>query len=69
MGQHIARQTQLLAGNEAVLKSMDPKLVLNRGYAWLTTEGGLPLTSAARTHSGQALTATLADGEVDLTVR
>ena len=69
LAQHLARQTQLLAGNEAVLKSMDPKLVLNRGYAWLTTEGGQPLTSASRTHSGQALTATLADGEVDLTVR
>lgn len=69
MSRHLDRQTQVLAGNEAVLKSMDPKLVLNRGYAWLTTEGGQPLTSASRTHSGQALTATLADGEVDLTVR
>lgn len=51
------------------LELLDPKLVLQRGYALLRDEQGLPVTSAARTHPGQALTATLADGEVALTVR
>lgn len=69
MVQHLARQTHVLDRHEAVLTSMDPKLVLNRGFAWLTTEHGHPLTSALQAHTGQALTATLADGEVDLTVR
>lgn len=51
------------------LELLDPKLVLQRGYALLRDEQGLPVTSAAKTHPGQALTATLADGEVALTVR
>ena len=69
MAQHLARQTQLLDGHEAVMTSMDPKLVLNRGYAWLTTQAGQPLTRASQAQSGQALIATLPDGEVELTVR
>lgn len=67
--QYLARHAQLLDRHKAVLTSMDPKLVLIRGYAWLTTEAGQPLTSAFQARSGQPLTATLADGEVDLTVR
>jgi exodeoxyribonuclease VII large subunit len=51
------------------LELLDPKLVLQRGYALLRDEQGLPVTSAGRTHPGQPLTATLADGEVALTVR
>ena len=47
---------------------LDPKLVLERGYAWLTDTEGHAVTRAASTRTGQALTATLADGEVDLTV-
>lgn len=66
---YLSHQARVLAGQEAVLTSMDPRLVLNRGYAWLTTANGHPLASAHTTHPGQALTATLADGEVELTVR
>lgn len=51
------------------LELLDPKLVLRRGYALLRDEQGAPVSSAARTHPGQPLTATLADGEVALTVR
>jgi exodeoxyribonuclease VII large subunit len=51
------------------LELLDPTLVLRRGYALLRDEQGLPVTSAARTHPGQQVTATLADGEVALTVR
>jgi len=47
---------------------LDPQLVLRRGYAWLAGLDGTPIASAAQAHVGQALRATLADGEVDLTV-
>jgi exodeoxyribonuclease VII large subunit len=50
------------------LQLLDPKLVLARGYAWLADMDGAPVTSAKTTRTGQALRATLADGEVDLTV-
>lgn len=50
------------------LQLLDPALVLQRGYAWLADEHGLAVTRRAQTRVGQALTATLADGEVDLTV-
>jgi exodeoxyribonuclease VII large subunit len=50
------------------LELLDPRLVLQRGYALLTDLEGAAITSAGQTRSGQALRATLADGEVDLTV-
>ena len=51
------------------LELLDPKLVLQRGYALLRDDEGAPITSAKQTHPGQPLSATLADGEVALTVR
>lgn len=50
------------------LELLDPRLVLQRGYAWLADLEGSAITRAGQTHIGQALRATLADGEVDLTV-
>ncbi len=50
------------------LKLLDPKLVLERGYAWLSDLQGQPITSLTMTRIGQPLRATLADGQVDLTV-
>lgn len=50
------------------LELLDPRLVLQRGYALLTDAGGRPVTSVRETHPGQPLVATLADGEVALTV-
>ncbi len=50
------------------LQLLDPRLVLRRGYAWLTDEAGQTITRTGQTHQGQALQATLADGKVDLTV-
>lgn len=50
------------------LQLLDPSLVLQRGYAWLTDEQGRAITRVGQTHAGQALQATLADGKVDLTV-
>jgi exodeoxyribonuclease VII large subunit len=63
------RQRQLLTQLEARLALLDPRLVLQRGYAWLTDEAGQPVTRAAQTRPGQALEAVLADGQVGLTVR
>ncbi len=50
------------------LAPLDPALVLQRGYAWLADMQGRPITSSSETKPGQALRATLSDGEVDLTV-
>ena len=53
---------------ELRLQLLDPKLVLQRGFAWLTNIDGQAVTSVAQTTEGQALQATLADGVVDLRV-
>jgi exodeoxyribonuclease VII large subunit len=50
------------------LELLDPKLVLQRGFAWLSDADGQAVTSVAQTAEGQALQATLADGVVDLRV-
>jgi exodeoxyribonuclease VII large subunit len=50
------------------LELLDPRLVLLRGYALLTDLEGRAVTLAADTRPGQPLRATLADGQVDLTV-
>ena len=50
------------------LELLDPKLVLQRGYSWLAELNGKPITSVKTTHLGQPVRATLADGQVDLTV-
>lgn len=50
------------------LELLNPQLVLKRGYAWLSDSEGSTITSAKQPVMGQPLRATLADGEVDLTV-
>ena len=51
------------------LQLLDPRLVLQRGYALLTdAASGHAITSAAQAHAGQPVRAALADGEVDLRV-
>jgi len=50
------------------LELLDPRLVLQRGYALLTDTDGQAVTSVRQAHPGDALRATLADGAVDLTV-
>lgn len=47
---------------------LDPTLVLQRGYAWLRNHDGVTVTSVRQTQVGESLRATLADGELDLTV-
>ena len=64
----VQRSRQQLQSATMRLELLDPKLVLQRGYAWLSDLQGQPITAAKMTHIGQPVRATLADGEVDLTV-
>ena len=50
------------------LQLLDPALVLQRGYAWLTDATGHAVTRAAQVAPGEAVRATLADGALDLRV-
>ncbi len=62
-----AQRLRLQRGQTA-LSLLDPQLVLQRGYAFLTDEHGTAITLAAQARPGQALRATLADGELGLHV-
>lgn len=53
---------------ELRLGLLDPSLVLQRGYAWLTLENGQTLGQVAQAVAGQHVRATLSDGTVDMTV-
>jgi exodeoxyribonuclease VII large subunit len=62
------RQALRLQRCDTALAMLDPRLVLERGYAFLTDEQGTALTRAAQAHAGQALQATLADGTLSVRV-
>ena len=64
-----AAQSKDRLGNASMrLELLSPQLVLQRGYAWLAGTEGQAITRVSQTHTGQALRATLMDGQVDLTV-
>jgi exodeoxyribonuclease VII large subunit len=65
----VQRMQERLGRSERGLALLDPQLVLQRGYAWLADENGATVTEAAKVHAGQALRATLAQGQLDLTVK
>ncbi|MGE0098987.1 MAG: exodeoxyribonuclease VII large subunit [Hydrogenophaga sp.] len=64
----LERQQIRLQRCEVALGMLDPRLVLHRGYAFLTNEAGEAITRAVQVEPGQALRATLADGEIGLHV-
>lgn len=64
----LSRQADRLNRAALRLSLLDPSLVLRRGYAWLSDAQGSAITSVKQTHADQQLKATLADGEVDMTV-
>ncbi len=68
LGVTMDRAGQRLHRAQLRLELLDPRLVLRRGYAWLSDDEGHAITSAAQAQPGKAVRATLADGEVDLTV-
>ncbi len=63
----VSRQ-QRLSSLEGRLTALDPRQVLSRGYAWLSDESGVPLTSAKALAVGQQVQAELADGKVVATL-
>ena len=69
MQQRLQRLRDGLGRAELRVQAIDPAQVLQRGYAWLTREDGKPITGVAQVSPGQALTATLVDGTVDLRVQ
>ena len=58
------REQVRLAQLAARLAALSPQRTLERGFAWLQTESGAPLTRAADAHAGQHIAAILGDGEV-----
>jgi exodeoxyribonuclease VII large subunit len=64
----LEQRAQRLQRCGSALGLLDPRLVLERGYALLTDAQGLAITRASQVAAGQALQARLADGELALTV-
>ncbi|MFI8616529.1 exodeoxyribonuclease VII large subunit [Acidovorax sp. NPDC077693] len=68
MQRRIGQQAERLDRAALRLQLLDPRLVLQRGYALLTDAQGHAVTSVGQAQPGDALRATLADGAVDVTV-
>lgn len=66
--QHLTLQRDRVGRADLRLGLLDPSLVLQRGYAWLTLENGSALASVEQAKTGEQVHATLADGMVDLRV-
>lgn len=64
----VEQHSRRLQRCETALGLLDPRLVLQRGYALLTNAKGQAITHAHQVTPGQALRATLADGELELSV-
>ena len=66
--QQVPQRAQRLERAALRLSSVDPRQVLERGYAWLSDDKGLALTHAGQFQPGQSVQATLSDGVVPLVV-
>ncbi|GGH54522.1 exodeoxyribonuclease 7 large subunit [Comamonas phosphati] len=64
----LAAQEQQLERMDLRLQLLDPRLVLQRGYALLSDEKGRPVTQVRQAPPGAALKARLSDGAVDVVV-
>lgn len=64
----VERLHERLERSRLRLGLLDPALVLQRGYAWITDKQGHTVTRADQVRPGQALLATLAQGAIDLRV-
>ena len=64
----LAQRQQRLERAALRLQLLDPRLVLQRGYALLTDTEGAVVSSVRQAPPGAALRATLADGVVDVSV-
>lgn len=63
------RKSHALAHLETRLRAVDPRQVLQRGYALLAKSDGASVTTVAQLAVGESVRATLIDGTVDLSVR
>ena len=68
LSQSLARRRESLERLSLRLELLNPQLVLQRGYAVLTDASGRAVTDPAQVRPGDALLATLAQGQVDVTV-
>jgi exodeoxyribonuclease VII large subunit len=64
----LAQRRERLERAALRLQLLDPALVLERGYAWLTGADGKAITRAQHLAPGDAVQARLADGTADMTV-
>ena len=64
----LSRHAQRVDALEDRLTALDPKRVLERGYAWLADDAGRPVQSVAQLSLGQSLGAVLADGSATVKV-
>ncbi len=58
----IQTAVQSLDRLDSRLQGLDPAVVLKRGYAWVSDDGGRPLVSASQLRIGQSVRAVLSDG-------
>ncbi len=63
-----SRQQHRLDAWDARLHALDPRKVLERGYAWLSHSDGQPITRAAQARAGDVLQGVMADGVLRLNV-
>jgi exodeoxyribonuclease VII large subunit len=68
LGVTITARRQRLVSLEGRLSALDPHRVLARGYAWLSSPQGVPITTAKALIVGQQVRAELADGQATATV-
>jgi len=69
LGQTIENNQQRIHRAQLRLGLLNPRLVLERGFAWLSDEQGVAVSSISQAKVGQSLQATLSDGLVDLSVK
>ena len=67
--QQVPQRAQRLERAALRLSAVDPRQVLERGYAWLSDDKGQALTHAGQFQPGQSVQATLSDGVVPLVVK
>ena len=65
----VSRFEERLKHSERSLALLDPHLVLQRGYAWVTDETGHTVTSTKKMTLGQALQVQLSQGQAAVTVQ
>ena len=68
LGQTLQNSQQRVQRSQLRLGLLNPRLVLERGFAWLSDEKGVAISSVNQTKVGHSVQATLADGLVDLSV-